>query len=50
MLNDEYSVVEKLKIVCNAKTKYQPIKKSYSYPYSFFLLWIIAAGLAFGVT
>ena len=48
MLTDKYSLWDKLKILCNAKTKYEPIAKSYKYPWTFLVIWLIISGVAFG--
>jgi hypothetical protein len=49
MLNDNYSLVDKLKIICNAKTKYEPVQRSNRYPLLFCLLSLLFAGFVFGV-
>ena len=48
MLNDKYSLWDKLKIICNAKTRYEPVDKSSFYSWSFLVLWMVVTGLAFG--
>jgi hypothetical protein len=49
MLDDDYSLWDKLKIICNAKNKYKPIKRSSKYPWLFMVGWLIAMGSIFGV-
>ena len=49
MLDDKYSLWDKLKILCNAKTKYEPIKKSYKYPLSFLFIWLLTVAFSFGI-
>ncbi len=47
MLNDRYTVIDRVKILCNAKMKYKPQHKSYILPITFLVLQIIVSSLPF---
>ena len=48
MLDDHYSLLDRIKFAYNAKVKYKPQHRSYIQPMCFVLLWLLAVGLAFG--
>ena len=49
MLNDRYTLLDRVKILCNAKVKYQPQRKSYSLPLTFIALQLVVASLPFAL-
>lgn len=49
MLDDQYGFTDRVKIVCNAKTKYQPTPKSLYFPLAFVVISLLIGGLVFGM-
>ncbi len=49
MLDDDYSCLDQLKILCNIKVKYKPSHKSPILPLLFIALTLMGAALIFGI-
>lgn len=49
MLNDSYSLVDRIKICCNAKMEYRPKTRSILLPIGFLSIMALAVGLVFGL-
>ena len=49
MLNDNYTLLDKIKIICNTRMKYQPVEKSDLYPTVFAVLSLFFLALPFAV-
>lgn len=48
MLDDNYSLLDYIKFICNAKVRYEPKKKSYIQPFLFYCLTFVLMFLNFG--
>ena len=49
MIDDNYSCVDRIKIICNAKVKYKPCKKSFHFPICFLLCTLLSVVMTFGI-
>jgi len=49
MLNDKYTLIDKIKIICNTKMKYEPKQKSDFYPIAFAIISVFYMVMPFGI-